>query len=367
MKESQSLKTMAQKLIAEDQLVPMPRFISARELAERKAREAQEKDERRRVNFAGPSQDQEMEVSGVQRSTEPTPTTSQVEPLRTSREEMTSDESQTTVPYDMIEGDDTLITDEEMLPPDEWNASYEQQAREERIHLEADMERKASLSRKRTRHHDQGDPRDGQETYKGREVHKGLPRKIDAAATLGEKSKDEMKTTVAAATLGEKSRDEPEIVVTALAPLGEKLIVREEDQSVIAATLDHSTPRRSPDSELREETPELRVEEPQGPSYERNTTGVTSPLTKTTVLKKEVLETIARIQTQMQEQPDLPLLEDDTLSFMGTGSIGAASGDILSEACSAMTETRYETHEDAQNALYNATDNLCQSITYYKD
>jgi uncharacterized protein with beta-barrel porin domain len=27
----------------------------------------------------------------------------------------------------------------------------------------------------------------------------------------------------------------------------------------------------------------------------------------------------------------------------------------------------YETHEDAQNALYNAADSLCQSITYYKN
>jgi hypothetical protein len=145
MKESQSPRTTAQKLIAENELVPMPRFISAREQAERKAREAQEKDERRRVNFAGPSQDQEMEASGVQRSTEPTPTTSQEsmvtatsetmsqdEPSRTSREEMTSDESQTTIPNDIIEGDVTLIADEEMLPPDEWNASYKQQVREER-------------------------------------------------------------------------------------------------------------------------------------------------------------------------------------------------------------------------------------------
>jgi hypothetical protein len=69
MRESQSPRTTAQKLIAEDELVPMPHFISAKELAERKAREAQEKDERRRVNFAGPSQDQQMEevgFSGVQ-------------------------------------------------------------------------------------------------------------------------------------------------------------------------------------------------------------------------------------------------------------------------------------------------------------
>jgi hypothetical protein len=54
MKESQSPRTTAQKLIAEDELVPLPRFITAKEMAERKAREAREKDERRRVNFAGP-------------------------------------------------------------------------------------------------------------------------------------------------------------------------------------------------------------------------------------------------------------------------------------------------------------------------
>jgi chromosome segregation ATPase len=79
-----------------------------------------------------------------------------------------------------------------------------------------------------------------------------------------------------------------------------------------------------------------------------------------------MLEMMAQIQIQMQEQPDLPLLDDETLSFVGTGSIGATSGDLLSEACSALTETMYETHEDAQNALYNAADSLCQSITYYK-
>jgi hypothetical protein len=87
---------------------------------------------------------------------------------------------------------------------------------------------------------------------------------------------------------GGKSRDEPETVVTAL----------------IAATLDHSTPRTLSEPELREETPQPRVEEPQEPSSEI-ATGVTSPLTKTTVLEKEVLETMARIQIQMREQPDL--------------------------------------------------------------
>jgi hypothetical protein len=94
---------------------------------------------------------------------------------------------------------------------------------------------------------------------------------------------------VAAATLGEKSDDEPETVVTALAILGEKLSARKEDGSVIAATLDHSTPRTLSETELREETPEPRVEEPQAASSE-TTTGVTSPLTKTTVLQKEMLE-----------------------------------------------------------------------------
>jgi hypothetical protein len=86
--------------------------------------------------------------------------------------------------------------------------------------------------------------------------------RIDAAATLGEKSKDETKTTVAAATLGEKSGDEPETVVTALAPLGEKLLAREEDESVIAATLDHSNPRTLPEPELREETPSRGLRNP---------------------------------------------------------------------------------------------------------
>jgi hypothetical protein len=121
---------------------------------------------------------------------------------------------------------------------------------------------------------------------------KVLLERVDAAATLGEKSKDETKTTVAAATLGEKSDDEPETVVTALAPLGEKLPATEEDESVIAATLDHSTPRTLSETELREETPEPRVEEPQELSSEI-ATGVTSPLTKTTVLEKEMLETMA--------------------------------------------------------------------------
>jgi hypothetical protein len=93
-----------------------------------------------------------------------------------------------------------------------------------------------------------------------------------------------------------KLSDEPETVMMALAPLGEKRPAKEDGESVIAATLDHSTPRVLLEPELREETPEPRVEEPQEPSEEKNTTGVTSPLTKTTVLEREVLETMARIQ-----------------------------------------------------------------------
>jgi DNA repair exonuclease SbcCD ATPase subunit len=209
-------------------------------------------------------------------------------------------------------------------------------------------------------------PEKNRRHYRGEKSMKVYLERVDAAATLGAKSKDVTKTTVVAATLDEKSYDEPETVVTALAPLGEKLIAREEDESVIVATLDHSTPRTLSEPELREETPELRVEESREPSNEIPT-GMASPLTKTTVLEKEVLETMARIQVQMQEQPELPLLEEDTLSFMGTGSIGVASGDLLSEACSVLTGTMYKTHEDAQNALYNAADSLCQSITFYKN
>jgi hypothetical protein len=194
MKESQSPRTTTQKLIAEDELVPMLRFISARELAERKAREAKEKDERRRVIFAGPSQDQEMKASGVQRSTEPTPTTShesmatatsemmsQDGPPRAYGEEMTSDESQTTVPYDTTVGDDMLIADEEMQPQDEWNASYEQQVREERE--KTSTPESSTLKPKwKGRPPSQERGRDTvfrttPETYKRREIHEGLPGK----------------------------------------------------------------------------------------------------------------------------------------------------------------------------------------------
>jgi uncharacterized protein with beta-barrel porin domain len=287
---------------------------------------------------------------------------------------MTSDDSQATVPYDATVGDDILVADEEMLPQDEWNASYEQQVREEREKTPTlDSSTLKPTWKGRPPSQERGrdtvvrtTPETNRRHLRGGKSMRVYLERVDAAATLGEKSKDETKTTVAAATLGEKSSEEPETVVAALASLGEKLSIKEGDESVIAATLDHSSPRRLPEPELREETLKPRDEEPQESSNEKNATGVTISLTKTTVLEREVLESMAPIQIQLQEQPDLPLLDDDTLSFVGTGSIGATSGDILSEACSALTKTMYETHEDAQNALYNAADSLCQSITYYK-
>jgi hypothetical protein len=131
--------------MAEDDIVPMPGFITAKEHAEKMAREAREQEERKRVNFAGSSQDdQEMETSGVQRSTKPTPTTSQESMAtatsetmsqdkspRTIRGELASEDSQTTIAYEVNEGDDKLVADEEIVPQDEWNQSFKQQAREE--------------------------------------------------------------------------------------------------------------------------------------------------------------------------------------------------------------------------------------------
>jgi hypothetical protein len=174
---------------------------------------------------------------------------SHVEPTR--ERSMTSDDSQTTVPYDATVGDDTLIADEEMPALDEWNVRYEQQVREEREKTPTPEGATSKPTWKgrppsQERGRDtviQTIPERNRRPIRGEKSMRVYLERIDAAATLGEKSKDETKTTVAAATLGEKSDDKPETVVTAIAPLGEKLSVRKEDESVVAATLDHSTPR----------------------------------------------------------------------------------------------------------------------------
>jgi hypothetical protein len=126
MRENQGPRTIAQKLAEGDKVVPQPGFISAAEKAERDSRKAQERDVRRRVNFGGSLRvDEEMETGGVQRSTEPIPTTSQKlmamatletmsqdKPPRTIREELKSDDSETNIPYEVNEEDTRLVTDE---------------------------------------------------------------------------------------------------------------------------------------------------------------------------------------------------------------------------------------------------------------
>jgi predicted RNase H-like nuclease (RuvC/YqgF family) len=116
-----------------------------------------------------------------------------------------------------------------------------------------------------------------------------------------------------------------------------------------------------------EETPETgRFEEHPEPSSSSAAPAMTKPLTEATMIEKEVMSTIAQIESQLEERPNLQLLDLDTTSFLGIESMGTASADILSDIYSVYAEPKFETHEDAQNALYAAAGNLCQSITYYK-
>jgi chromosome segregation ATPase len=78
--------------------------------------------------------------------------------------------------------------------------------------------------------------------------------------------------------------------------------------------------------------------------------------------------TLAQLETQIADQTDSPMLDDDFVNFLtNSESMAAMSGDLLSGAPSDLTELRYETHQQAQNTLYAAADSLCHSITYYKN
>jgi hypothetical protein len=72
------------------------------------------------------------------------------------------------------------------------------------------------------------------------------------------------------------------------------------------------------------------------------------------MIEKEVMSTIAQFQSQLEKQPDLPLLDEDTTNFLDTESMGTTSADLFSDIYSAYAEPKFETHEDAQNALYVA-------------
>jgi NACalpha-BTF3-like transcription factor len=58
-------------------------------------------------------------------------TMSQDEPPRTIQEEPKSDDSEKTIPYEANEEDTTLVTDEEMVPQEDWSLSLERQEEEQ--------------------------------------------------------------------------------------------------------------------------------------------------------------------------------------------------------------------------------------------
>jgi hypothetical protein len=194
MRESQSLRTTAQKLAEGDALVPMPSFITAAERAERKAREAREWEERRRLNFAGSYQDeQEMETSGVQQSMEPTPTTSD-ESMATT----TDDHSLWSKRggHDFSRRRRNCVS--RRLEPEFRTTGGRTDHATREFWQSSVLERENPHSQAESRHGDPDDPLASQEMSPRREVHKVYLEKVDAKAPLGLESRD------VAETLGRK-------------------------------------------------------------------------------------------------------------------------------------------------------------------
>jgi hypothetical protein len=154
------------------------------------------------------------------------------------------------------------------------------------------------------------------------------------------------KVMIAQAPLGEQlvaSNDPPEKVdEVAEVPLGAPPRADGEEvrESVAVAPLGPLITVSQKMTEVREENPAPEgFEEHLEPSTSSAVPAKTKPLTEVSLIEKDMLSTIAQIELQLRDEPDLQLCDLDTVGFYGSGSMGT-SADMLSDIYSVYTEPR---------------------------